>query len=410
MNPSYAFVLAIQIASWFAAQETPPFEIRLVVGATDEDRRAQVDLAVEKKKLTAWLEQGENKKLVSANTAAIDTYNRLGKDGPHTAVRWVPREIRPAADGKSWDPAFSAHPDSPAVGAFTQEQWNGGPGANGAPGTLVELFPVNVLAPMFGGPDVDPASVSLSAEEESGLSVLSFEFKRDRLPQFARWTKQNLGASAAFVFGNRVLMVTKLMVEHDSGRFVLRGRSRQEFEALRDALVGAAAAPANKPPVPTQAPASADPADIRAIQGAQAMLEAEKRLRQMIKDGKIAGIDQILTFEEISSWPYEDGIKGMPKHLEKLSGKTVMMTGFMLPIDEVENIKEFLLVQSLWSCCYGQPPDINGIVRVVMKNKRIDYSFEPLKVIGTFKIIASYEDGYCVDIYQLHADSVEPIK
>jgi hypothetical protein len=48
------------------------------------------------------------------------------------------------------------------------------------------------------------------------------------------------------------------------------------------------------------------------------------------------------------------------------------MTGFMLPIDEVENIKEFLLVQSLWSCCYGQPPDINGIVRVVMPKGKTD--------------------------------------
>jgi hypothetical protein len=83
----------------------------------------------------------------------------------------------------------------------------------------------------------------------------------------------------------------------------------------------------------------------------------------------------------------------------------------MLPIDEVENIKEFLLVQSLWSCCYGQPPDINGIVRVVMKgDKRIGYKYDPIKVTGQFKVVASYEDGYCIDIYQLHADDVEVIK
>ena len=87
------------------------------------------------------------------------------------------------------------------------------------------------------------------------------------------------------------------------------------------------------------------------------------------------------------------------------------MTGFMLPIDEVQNIKEFLLVESLWSCCYGQPPDIHGIVRVVMpKKKTTDYFFDPLKIIGTFKVESTVMDGYCVDIYQLHVESLEAIK
>jgi hypothetical protein len=164
-------------------------------------------------------------------------------------------------------------------------------------------------------------------------------------------------------------------------------------------------------PVPNQLPKSADPADIAAMQGAQAMLKAEARLRKMLKAGEIKGIDKILTFEEISSWPYQDGLKGCPESVKKMDGKTVLMTGFMLPIDEVENIKEFLLVQSLWSCCYGQPPDINGIVRVVMKgNKRLNYKYDPIKITGQFKVVASYEDGYCIDIFQLQADEVDVIK
>ena len=93
-----------------------------------------------------------------------------------------------------------------------------------------------------------------------------------------------------------------------------------------------------------------------------------------------------------------------------MDGKTVLMTGFMLPIDEVENIKEFLLVQSLWSCCYGQPPDINGLVRVVMQGgQKVQYQYDPIKVIGTFVIKPNYDDDYCVDIYTLKADTVEVI-
>lgn len=158
-------------------------------------------------------------------------------------------------------------------------------------------------------------------------------------------------------------------------------------------------------------PKGTDPADIAAMRSAEAMLAAERRLAAEIKSGKITGLDQILPFDELTSWPYEDGLKGMPKRVKDLDGKKVLMTGFMLPIDEVQNIKEFLLVQSLWSCCYGQPPDINGIVRVVMpKGKKTDYFFDPLKIIGTFKVEATMLDGYCVDIYQLHVESLEAIK
>jgi len=158
-------------------------------------------------------------------------------------------------------------------------------------------------------------------------------------------------------------------------------------------------------------PKGTDPADIAAMRSAEQMLEVEKRLQKEIKAGKITGLDKILPFDELTSWPYEDGLKGMPKRIKDLSGKKVLMTGFMLPIDEVQNIKEFLLVESLWSCCYGQPPDIHGIVRVVMpKKKTTDYFFDPLKIIGTFKVESTVMDGYCVDIYQLHVESLEAIK
>ena len=167
----------------------------------------------------------------------------------------------------------------------------------------------------------------------------------------------------------------------------------------------------DRPAADAPMPRGTDPADIAAMRGAEAMLQAERKLAEQIKAGKITGLDKILKFEEITSWPYEDGLKGMPKRIKELSGKKVLMTGFMLPIDEIQNIKEFLLVESLWSCCYGQPPDIHGIVRVVMpKGKTTDYFFDPLKIVGTFKVEATVMDGYCVDIYQLQLESLEAIK
>ncbi len=165
------------------------------------------------------------------------------------------------------------------------------------------------------------------------------------------------------------------------------------------------------PPADQPLPPGASPDDIRAMRSAQQMISTERRLLKRIKSGEIKGVDTLLRFEDVSSWPYQDGLKSCPEAVRKLDGKKVAMIGFMLPIDQVEHIKEFLLVQSLWACCYGTPPDINGIVRVVMNgDKRTDYQFDPVLVTGTFRVKESREDGYCVDIYQLEAESVSTVK
>jgi hypothetical protein len=57
------------------------------------------------------------------------------------------------------------------------------------------------------------------------------------------------------------------------------------------------------------------------------------------------------------------------------------------------------------------PPDINGTVRVVLKGEnRTDYMFEPIKMIGTFRVEPTIEDGFCVDVFQLEVERVEVIE
>ena len=185
------------------------------------------------------------------------------------------------------------------------------------------------------------------------------------------------------------------------------GEQKTQKPKAGEPKTGGETPPADEPPIPQ----SADPEDLRAMKSAAEMIAAERSLRERIKNGQIKDIEKLLSFEEISSWPYEDGLKGMPKPVKELDGKQVVMIGFMLPIYEVENIKEFLLVQSLWACCYGTPPDINGIVRVVMEgDRRCDYQFDPILVKGKFKVEETTEDGYCIDIYQLHATEVSLLK
>ena len=147
-------------------------------------------------------------------------------------------------------------------------------------------------------------------------------------------------------------------------------------------------------------PPNANEQDIRAIRGAEAMRRTEQRFGELLKKMKVGGDARYTRFDEIDAWPYEDGFKGMPESIKKLDGKTVAIAGFMLPIDEVEDIKTFYLVKSLWSCCYGIPPDVNGLVKIqVQAKKGVAYQYDPILVVGTLRLKKVMDEDYCVCIY-----------
>jgi hypothetical protein len=151
-------------------------------------------------------------------------------------------------------------------------------------------------------------------------------------------------------------------------------------------------------------------ADLAARRSAEAMLAAERLVAEMIAAGSLPTGDEPLPFPFLRGWNYERGLTGMPQSIRAKHGARVGMVGFMLPLDAVDNMAQFLLVESLWSCCYGVPPDIHGIVRCVMPAGRTaNYSFDPAWIRGTFEVGATMEDGYCVDVYQLRVMDVVPL-
>ncbi|MFO1032428.1 MAG: DUF3299 domain-containing protein [Planctomycetota bacterium] len=169
-----------------------------------------------------------------------------------------------------------------------------------------------------------------------------------------------------------------------------------------------AQAPSPAPTTPREHPKGTDPADLAAARGAEAMLAAERRVVAMAAEGRLPA--QLVPFASLSNWDYTDGLAGMPESVRSLADTDVTLVGFMLPIDEVENITQFLLVASLWSCCYGTPPDLNQIVRCVMPaGETVDYTFEPLLLSGTLTVAPTIEDGYVVDIFQLHVTTFTPL-
>ncbi len=115
-----------------------------------------------------------------------------------------------------------------------------------------------------------------------------------------------------------------------------------------------------------------------------------------------------LTFDTLKSWTYIEGKTPIPNFIKKLDGKDVEMVGFMMPLTEVKDITEFLLVPSLWGCCYGQPPAVNHIVVVKMpKGQTAKFFNDAIRVRGRFNVGETKEGRYLVSLYVLTPESID---
>lgn len=81
----------------------------------------------------------------------------------------------------------------------------------------------------------------------------------------------------------------------------------------------------------------------------------------------------------------------MPDKLKKLSGRMVRIPGFMVPLEDKQQIvKEFLLVPYAGACIHVPPPPPNQMVHVLMESgSEAVFTWEPIWVTGELKISAS---------------------
>ena len=115
-----------------------------------------------------------------------------------------------------------------------------------------------------------------------------------------------------------------------------------------------------------------------------------------------------VTFETLKNWTYVEGKTPLPDFIKALDGKDVEMVGFMMPLSEVKHITEFLLVPSLWGCCYGQPLAVNHIVVVKMpKGQTTSFFNDVIRVRGRFSCGETKQEGYLVSLYVLTPDKIE---
>jgi hypothetical protein len=104
----------------------------------------------------------------------------------------------------------------------------------------------------------------------------------------------------------------------------------------------------------------------------------------------------------LTGWKYVDGLQGMPDAVKQLSGRTVKITGHIVPIAGLE----VLLVESsaTLATCDGE---INQVVHVTLTDPPTNELLRgKVQVTGPFKVGPNYLSGYCVDVYRIQAHGV----
>ncbi len=148
---------------------------------------------------------------------------------------------------------------------------------------------------------------------------------------------------------------------------------------------------------------------VTALAPAQSTVASSAETR---KPHKVPAPGQVLelAIKELGNFDYDQEKGGnIPADVKALTGSKLRLRGYMIPMDQAENISQFALVPSLFSCCFGQPPQIQHTVVVnCPKGKAVNYYQDEIIVEGNLKVEEKKDDGFIVSIFELECTSVRP--
>jgi len=116
---------------------------------------------------------------------------------------------------------------------------------------------------------------------------------------------------------------------------------------------------------------------------------------------------RFLHFSTLGQWEYSSESRPpCPKAIQELSGKSFDCVGFMYPLRTGEKIKDFCLLRSTQTCCYGPRPQFNQYILVEMTEPVKFERLSPVMVSGKLFVEPRPRDGY---IYRMEGTSVASV-
>jgi len=155
--------------------------------------------------------------------------------------------------------------------------------------------------------------------------------------------------------------------------------------------------------------ATPDPSQSPLVPGADIPMDAETRHKHPApKAGEVLQ----MSIKELGNFNYDDEKGGnIPADVKQLTGAEIRLKGYMIPMDQADQITQFALVPSLFACCFGQPPQIQHTIVVnCPKGKTLSYCPDEIVVQGKLSVQEKRDDGYIVSIFEVGADSVKVTK
>jgi hypothetical protein len=134
--------------------------------------------------------------------------------------------------------------------------------------------------------------------------------------------------------------------------------------------------------------------------------DAERKPHAPPKAGEVREI----LIKDLGNFNY-DADKGgnIPEDVKRLSGSTVRVRGFMVPMDQADDVTQFALVADLFACCFGQPPQVqHTVIATCPPGQGVSYYPDELVAEGKLKVQEKKEDGFIVSLFELEVTSVKP--
>jgi len=93
---------------------------------------------------------------------------------------------------------------------------------------------------------------------------------------------------------------------------------------------------------------------------------------------------------------------------QEMVDKPVFIKGYVYPDGQTKNIKQFVLVPDMGTCCFGGQPKLTDMVQVTLADPhRVEYSYFRRSLTGTFRMGQTNAGKVGEVIYQLDADGVK---
>jgi len=116
-----------------------------------------------------------------------------------------------------------------------------------------------------------------------------------------------------------------------------------------------------------------------------------------------------LNWKHMGGFQYTEGGE-IPADIRALDGRQVGVPGFILTMGDTENIREFILLESLWGCCFGAVPDVNQTILVRLgSGGPIDYTAAPVLVTGKLEVGEERQGGFVTSLYRVVDAKVAPL-